>query len=64
MPWYYDGNAARELVQRTIGCLPVVDHGILVGIVTDMDCLRAFLHTTDRTESREGQPWTSIPKGH
>jgi CBS domain-containing protein len=57
-------NAARELLQRTIGCLPVVDHGTLVGIVTDMDCLRAFLHTAHRTESREMQPWTSTPKGH
>jgi CBS domain-containing protein len=38
-------DAARVLVQRTIGCLPVVDHGTLVGVVTDIDCLRAFLHT-------------------
>ena len=38
-------NAARVLLQRTIGCLPVVDNGTLVGVVTDMDCLRAFLHT-------------------
>jgi CBS domain-containing protein len=38
-------QAARLLVQRRIGCLPVVDHGTLVGVVTDMDCLRAFLQT-------------------
>jgi len=38
-------DAARVLVQRKIGCLPVVDNGTLVGVVTDMDCLRAFLHT-------------------
>jgi acetoin utilization protein AcuB len=37
--------AARLLVQRQIGCLPVMDNGTLVGIVTDMDCLRAFLDT-------------------
>ena len=39
-------DAAHVLVQRKIGCLPVVDNGTLVGIVTDMDCLRAFLATT------------------
>jgi CBS domain-containing protein len=39
-------DAAHVLVQRKIGCLPVVDNGTLVGIVTDMDCLRAFLETT------------------
>jgi CBS domain-containing protein len=39
-------NAARVLVQRKIGCLPVVEHGTLVGVVTDMDCVRAFLETT------------------
>ena len=39
-------DAARVLLQRQIGCLPVVDHDTLVGIVTDMDCLRAFLETT------------------
>jgi acetoin utilization protein AcuB len=36
-------QAARLLVERRIGCLPVVDHGTLVGVVTDIDCLRAFL---------------------
>jgi len=46
-------NAARELWQRAIGCLPIVEHGTLVGVVTDMDCLRAFLHTAHSAESRE-----------
>ncbi len=38
-------DAARLLLQRKIGCLPVVDKNTLVGVVTDMDCLRAFLET-------------------
>ena len=38
-------DAARLLVHRKIGCLPVVDHGALVGVVTEIDCLRALLHT-------------------
>jgi acetoin utilization protein AcuB len=38
-------DAARVLVHRTIDCLPVVDHGTLVGVVTAIDCVRAFLQT-------------------
>jgi CBS domain-containing protein len=41
-------DAAHVLVERKIGCLPVMEHGALVGIVTDIDCVRAFLETTDR----------------
>ena len=36
-------QATRLLLQRKCGCLPVVDDGILVGIITEMDCLRAVL---------------------
>ena len=38
-------NAAQVLLQHKIGCLPVVDHGTLMGVVTDIGCVRAFLHT-------------------
>jgi acetoin utilization protein AcuB len=38
-------DAAHMLVECQIGCLPIVAHGTLVGIVTEMDCLRAFLET-------------------
>ena len=36
-------QATRVLLQGKCGCLPVVDYGTLVGIITEMDCLRAFL---------------------
>jgi len=36
-------QAARLMVARRIGCLPVVDRGRLVGIVTEIDVLRVFL---------------------
>jgi CBS domain-containing protein len=42
-------QAARLLVERRIGCLPVVDHGTLVGMVTEIDCLQAFLQTASDT---------------
>jgi CBS domain-containing protein len=43
-------TAAVEIAVRTIGCLPVVRHGELVGILTEMDLLAAFVR-----ESRAGR---------
>ena len=36
-------HAAREIYTRKIGCLPVVDEGELVGIVTSSDMMRALM---------------------
>lgn len=36
-------HAARLMLERKIGCLPVVERGRLVGIVTENDVLRVFL---------------------
>lgn len=38
-------HAARLLLLHTFGCVPVLAEGELVGVVTEMDCLRAFLAT-------------------
>jgi CBS domain-containing protein len=35
-------EAARLLIEHRIGCLPVVDNGKLVGIVSETDLLRAI----------------------
>ena len=35
-------QAAREMATRKIGCLPVVDSGQFVGIITETDLLRHF----------------------
>jgi CBS domain-containing protein len=35
-------DAARVMAERKIGCLPVVDGGKLVGILTETDVLRYF----------------------
>lgn len=43
-------QATHLLLQGKFGCLPVVDHGLLVGIITEMDCLRAFLEAVDNAQ--------------
>jgi acetoin utilization protein AcuB len=36
-------KATRVLLEHKFGCLPVVERGTLVGVVTEIDFLRAFL---------------------
>ena len=47
-------QATRLLVQRRIGCLPVVDRATLVGVVTAMDCLRACRRQAAHNMGRHG----------
>ncbi len=39
-------DGARLMLNHKIGALPVLDEGHLVGIVTETDIVRAFLHMT------------------
>jgi CBS domain-containing protein len=41
-------DAAQLMLDHTIGALPVVDGGRLIGIVTETDLLRAFVRSADR----------------
>ena len=41
--------AARLMLDRRIGALPVLDEGHLVGIVTETDVLRAFVRSEEMT---------------
>ncbi len=43
-------EAARVMRERKIGCLPVLEDGALVGIVTGIDLLDALLRLTGVTE--------------
>lgn len=38
-------EAARLMLEHRIGALPVVDGGLLVGILTETDLLRAFVYS-------------------
>lgn len=42
-------QATHLLLQRHCSCLPVVDNDTLVGIITELDCLRAFLDAVGET---------------
>jgi acetoin utilization protein AcuB len=39
-------EAAQLMLDHGVGALPVVDGGLLVGIITETDLLRAFVQTT------------------
>lgn len=51
-------QAAVDLAGRRIGCLPVVRQDVLVGIVTEMDLVSAFVrHTADAAAGDDANPW-------
>jgi CBS domain-containing protein len=61
-------EGARRLLAGTFGCLPVVEHGQLVGIITDIDLLRGFLAAAAPTGERmqvedymHPDPYTMMP---
>jgi acetoin utilization protein AcuB len=46
-------HAARLLLEHRFGCLPVLEAGVLVGIVTEIDCLQAFLTAEGGSRTEE-----------
>ncbi len=38
-------NAVRLMLERKIGCVPVVEDGLLVGLITETDILLLFLQS-------------------
>lgn len=50
-------RAAELMLERCIGCLPVVDaNGSLVGLLSETDCLRWLVHVLAIAETRTGLP--------
>jgi acetoin utilization protein AcuB len=47
-------DAAAQLLKHQVGCLPVLEHGGLVGIVTTSDLLRAMAGPCDAEADRAG----------
>ena len=49
-------RAVALMNERRIGCLPVVEGGRLVGLVSESDCLRYLEHVLALWETREALP--------
>jgi acetoin utilization protein AcuB len=49
------GEAAHKLLSHRVGCLPVVESGALVGIVTTSDLLRALAGPPEAAEAVVGR---------
>jgi CBS domain-containing protein len=57
-------EAARVMAERKIGCLPVVERGELLGIITETDVLRCFAGLPpNRTGARELERARRAPTG-
>lgn len=44
-------NAAKFMLDKKIGCLPIMDDGELTGIITDTDVMKTFVEITGGTQS-------------
>jgi CBS domain-containing protein len=49
-------EAVDLMLAHRIGCLPVVEHGQLVGLVSETDCLRHLAHLLAIAEQKAGLP--------
>ena len=49
-------KAVEMMLTHRIGCLPVVEHGKLVGLVSETDCLRYLAHVLGISEQKDGLP--------
>ena len=41
-------EAGRLMLEKNIGCLPVIEDGDLVGLITETDILRHYVETRGR----------------
>jgi len=44
-------NAAKFMLDKEIGCLPIMNEGKVVGIITDTDIMKTFVEITGGTQS-------------
>jgi len=49
-------DAVELMLRHRIGCVPVVEHGKLVGLVSETDCLRYLARVLDVSEEKAGLP--------
>jgi CBS domain-containing membrane protein len=49
-------TAVDIMTERKIGCLPVVEDGVLVGLLSESDCLLHLAHLLAIAEQKDGLP--------
>jgi CBS domain-containing protein len=49
-------SAVEIMLAKRIGCLPVVEKGALVGILSESDCLRYLAPLLERAEGKRDLP--------
>jgi CBS domain-containing protein len=49
-------TSVELMLRHRIGCLPVVEHGKLVGLISETDCLRHLAHVLGVAEEKAGLP--------
>ena len=49
-------TAVRIMVDKKIGCLPVIEHGRLVGLLSESDCLLHLAHLLEIADERGALP--------
>jgi CBS domain-containing protein len=55
-PWVPVQTAVKIMLDQKIGCLPVVDDGKLVGLLTETDCLRELRAMLQAGDTRQALP--------
>ena len=55
-PWVPLQTAVEIMLEKKIGCLPVVDDGKLVGLLTETDCLRHLRTMLQAGDMRQALP--------
>jgi acetoin utilization protein AcuB len=48
--------AVQEMLDKRIGCLPVLEEGKLVGLLSESDCMRHLARLLDIAETRQQLP--------
>jgi CBS domain-containing protein len=49
-------RAVDLMLEHRVGCLPVVENGRLVGLLSESDCMRHLAHLLELDERREALP--------
>lgn len=49
-------SAVEVMLKKKIGCLPVVENGKLLGLLSESDCLRYLAHLLDLAATKQALP--------